>query len=518
MATFDQVDAWFYRDGRLLQRHQAGDSRPFTIRPLADARFAFPVPPGNDVIALLRVRTGGFLNLRPLWLTSSDYLGNLSARSAWYGVFFGGLAIMALYNFFVFLSLRDTNFLLYSGYVISLALFLSVFTGHAAQFLWPESGDLSNTMMVSATCLSVMFGLAFCLGFLRAATFPPIIDRAAKALFGFAGLLIALALAGASYELLIRATTILGYLALSTYLLLALSAWHAGVREARFLLLAFSCFAIGMVIHQLHLMGLVSSTIITAHASEFGALLEATLLSFALADRINLLNAENRRLEQEALQAQRTFSRQLVNTQERECEEISRALHDSVGHGLLVIKNYLERAGAGGSTGARNTDSHDQQMAVQCSEMLNTVRDLSHALHPHILQRLDLARALESILDRSLASTDIQGSCCVEDCDECLEPDARLALYRVAQEALSNAIKHAQASEIILDVRREGRQVVMRVKDDGQGFDPGSTSSGLGLVNMRGRMQLVGGRLELTTVPGSGCELRCEVPVNPACS
>ncbi|NDY96987.1 7TM diverse intracellular signaling domain-containing protein [Wenzhouxiangella limi] len=514
MTTFDEVDVWLYRGDRLLEHYAAGDARPFKVRPLADARFSFPVPFGDKVTALLRVRTGGYLNFRILWATAAEYRGDLAARSAWYGMFFGSLAIMALFNFFVFLGLRDRNFLYYSAYVTCIALFLAAFTGHAARFLWPSSDGLSNTMIIIAPCLSVIFGLAFCFGFLRAARFRPLVRRFGGSLSVVAVLLMVLAIAGAPYEQLILATTVLAYTGLFTYLMLALSAWRSGISEARFLLLAFISFFIGLLIHQLRVMDLVPSTMFTVHAAEVGALLEATLLSFALADRINVLNAKNRRLEQQALEAQRTFSRQLVSTQERERAIISRALHDSVGHGLLIIKNHLVgpgRTDPRSDVGQRA--ARDQEMADQCVEILNTVRSLSHELHPHMLERLGLAKALESIIDRSLSSTDISGSCSVENCGDNLEHEAQLALYRVAQEALSNAIRHAQASEIMLDLRGEEDRVVMRIKDDGNGFDPDSATPGLGLINMRGRMQLVGGRLELRSAPDQGCELRCEVPV-----
>jgi signal transduction histidine kinase len=515
MATFDEVDLWLYRGDRLLEHYSAGDARPFAVRPLADARFSFPVSAGEGVTALLRVRTGGYLNFRILWATADNYRGDVAARAAWYGMLFGSLGIMALFNFFVFLGLRDRNFLYYSAYVTSLALFLSVFTGHAAQFLWPGSDGLSNTMIIIAPCLSVIFGLAFCFGFLREAQFKPLVRRFGAGLSAVAAAFIVLEVAGAPYEPLILATSVLAYAALLTYLMLALSAWRAGLSEARFLLLAFTSFFVGMVVHQLRVMALIPSTDFTAHAAEAGVLLEATLLAFALADRINLLNAKNRRLERQALEAQRTFSRQIVSTQERERETISRALHDSVGHGLLIVKNHLLANGrTRGEPEAADRSATDREMAEQCSEILNTVRDLSHALHPHILERLGLAKALESIFDRTVSSTDISGCCSVEDCDEDLTHEAKLTLYRVAQESLSNAIKHGQPSEILLDLRREGDTVMMRIKDDGNGFDPDSTKPGLGLVNMRGRLQLVGGQLELQSAPDRGCELRCELPVS----
>jgi signal transduction histidine kinase len=508
--SFDEVTFWLLDDGVPAAPVQDGDAYPVPEGARVDPRYVLAVPPGPGRAALIRVRTGGFLAMTLLWAAAPDYLANLALMHVWYGLFFGGMLILALYNAFLYLALRDRNFLTYAAYVTCLALFIAVFTGYGRLFLWPGIGGLSDTMVIVATCLSVLFGLAFCFGFLREANFGPFIHWTGRLFMGVAVLLIAAIVLGASYAHVVRWTTVLAYLAMATYLLLALLGLVAGVREARFLVVAFSMFFLGMILHQLHIMSLIPSNLLTRHASEVGALLEATLLSFALADRIETLNREKARLENEALEAQRSFSRQLIQAQESERQGVSQALHDGVGHGLLVVKGFLERDRAGGRND-RGTD-----MAAYCGELLDSVRNLSHTLHPHILERLELGSALEAAMAQALDPRDIDWFCEVSPCDADLSPDARLALYRVAQEAISNALKHGDPGEVILLLERDADRVVMRIKDDGRGFDVDTAADGIGVINMRGRLELLGGRLTLASQPGAGCEVRAELPLSRA--
>jgi signal transduction histidine kinase len=508
--SFDEVTFWLLEAGMPSAPQQDGDAYPVPGGARVDPRYVFSVPPGSGHSALIRVRTGGFLAMTVLWAAAPDYLANLALMHVWYGLFFGGMLVLALYNAFLYLALRDRNFLTFAAYVTCLALFIAVFTGYGRLFLWPGIGGLSDTMVIVATCLSVLFGLTFCFGFLREANFGPLIHWTGRAFTGVAMLLMVAIVLGASYAHVVRWTTVLAYLAMATYLLLALLGLRAGVREARFLIVAFSMFFLGMILHQLHIMSVIPSNLLTRHASEVGALLEATLLSFALADRIETLNREKARLENEALEAQRSFSRQLIQAQESERQGVSQALHDGVGHGLLVVKGFLERDSAGGRND-RGTD-----MAAYCGELLDSVRNLSHTLHPHILERLELGSALEAAMAQALDPRGIEWFCEVSPCDADLSPDARLALYRVAQEAISNALKHGNPGEVILLLEREADRVVMRIKDDGRGFDVATAVNGIGVINMRGRLELLGGRLDLVSEPGAGCEVWAELPLSPA--
>jgi two-component system, NarL family, sensor histidine kinase DevS len=204
--------------------------------------------------------------------------------------------------------------------------------------------------------------------------------------------------------------------------------------------------------------------------------------------------------------------RRVVEAQEFERARLARELHDETGQALTSILlglKSLEDA----------VDSDDGRAAAAALRglvvsTLQNVRRLAVELRPSALDDFGLVAALER-----LAATVAEQSSIVIDFearldDERLMPEAETALYRIVQEALTNAVKHARASRVSITLVRKEEFAVVVVEDDGQGFDPQATRPGaLGLGGMRERMALVGGRLSVESAPGSGTTLAAEIPL-----
>ncbi len=210
----------------------------------------------------------------------------------------------------------------------------------------------------------------------------------------------------------------------------------------------------------------------------------------------------------------RRLGRAVWQVQEDERRRLARELHDGIGQNLTALKHRLSQL-------RDNNDAHqpafrerlDTAIAL-CADTLEDTRELSRLLRPPILDDLGLEPALRW-LARSLGESS-QLSIAIEI--EPLPPldgERQTLLFRVAQEALNNASKHAQASNVLLRlVAREGR-VQLQVADDGRGCDPEQAlrSGGSGLGGMRERLRLYGGGLELHSAPGTGTRLRAIVPL-----
>ena len=141
------------------------------------------------------------------------------------------------------------------------------------------------------------------------------------------------------------------------------------------------------------------------------------------------------------------------------------------------------------------------------------VRELSHDLHPPELKQMGLPEVLHGYCDSFSQAHGIPVSCEVEASLADLSEGSGLALYRIAQEALGNAAKHAAPTRVELRLTRAGRDVVLTIADDGRGRDPGQVDrGGLGLVNMRERARQLGGTFELDSRPGRGTTVRVAVP------
>jgi signal transduction histidine kinase len=211
----------------------------------------------------------------------------------------------------------------------------------------------------------------------------------------------------------------------------------------------------------------------------------------------------------------RQLAGRLVTAQEAERTRISRELHDDVGQrmaslaiGLSAVKRRL-----------READAPEQvelsRLQAQLVSVTEEIRQVSHDLHPGELEHVGLAAALE---ERCAAVTSESGVTVRVDIAEGwprdLPQEMALCLYRVAQEALRNITRHAHARKALVSLVREPEKIIMRISDDGCGFDPPDTTPrGLGLVSMRERVRMLGGSLQLDTLPGGGTVVSAILPL-----
>jgi signal transduction histidine kinase len=221
-----------------------------------------------------------------------------------------------------------------------------------------------------------------------------------------------------------------------------------------------------------------------------------------------------RRLAQEALL---TFSRQLIEAQEDERRRISRELHDQIGQILTAVKMNLYAVQPFCKTPEAGSYVKDNIEAVD--EALRLVRDLSVDLRPPVLDDLGLVTALQWYVDRYLRRTGLSGEVIIDlpDHNERFSRERETACFRIAQEALSNIARHAQASQIQVQLAKDGNIMLLIVKDDGVGFDLESLRkrATLGLVSMQERAHAAGGAIEIDSAVSRGTEVRFTLPLEP---
>ena len=224
-----------------------------------------------------------------------------------------------------------------------------------------------------------------------------------------------------------------------------------------------------------------------------------------------------RKLAQNALQM---FSRQLIDAQEDERRRISRELHDQIGQILTAVKMNLYTVQQFCKTSEAASSVKDNIEAVD--EALRLVRDLSVDLRPPVLDDLGLVTALRWYVDRYLKRTGLSGEVIIDlpDHNERFSRERETACFRIAQEALSNIARHAQARQIQVQLVKDENVLLLTVKDDGVGFDLESLrkhapSATLGLVSMQERAHAAGGTIEIDTARSRGTEVRFTLPLEP---
>jgi two-component system, NarL family, sensor histidine kinase DevS len=204
--------------------------------------------------------------------------------------------------------------------------------------------------------------------------------------------------------------------------------------------------------------------------------------------------------------------RRVVSGQELERQRLARELHDETGQALTSILLGLRAVeGADGPDAMSTAASHLRELVVAT---LQDVRRLAVQLRPKALDDFGLVAAAEHLVQTFSEATSIRVDLEAQLGEERLPAEVETTLYRIVQEALTNIVKHAEASRVsILLVRRSGSAAVV-IEDDGQGFDPAELrEGGMGIIGMRERVELHEGRLTVESAPGSGATLAAEVPL-----
>ena len=202
----------------------------------------------------------------------------------------------------------------------------------------------------------------------------------------------------------------------------------------------------------------------------------------------------------------------VVAAQELERKRLARELHDETGQALTSILLGLKPLeGSAADDESRAAVASVRELVVTT---LQSVRRLAVELRPSALDDFGLVPALERLVDtfreQSRLRVDLESNLG----DERLPSDIETTIYRIVQEALSNVVKHAEATQVSILLTRKKAAVAAMVEDDGRGFDPaGVGDDGLGLVGMRERVSLLGGRLRIESSSGSGATLVAEIPV-----
>jgi PAS domain S-box-containing protein len=223
-----------------------------------------------------------------------------------------------------------------------------------------------------------------------------------------------------------------------------------------------------------------------------------------------------RKQAQEALQ---WFSRQLIEAQEDERRRISRELHDQIGQVLTAVKMGLHSVQQ--LCAASDARAYIKDNIEAVDEALRLVRDLSVDLRPPVLDDLGLATALRWYVDRFAKRTGSQVELLINlpEQRERFSRELETACFRITQEALTNIVRHANASEIVIQLARNENQLLLSIKDNGVGFDPSGLrkrtprAATLGLVSMQERAHAAGGTVEIHSRIARGTEVRFKLPV-----
>jgi signal transduction histidine kinase len=246
---------------------------------------------------------------------------------------------------------------------------------------------------------------------------------------------------------------------------------------------------------------------------------QAALIIGLLAQRARRRKAESEaRARESELRSSydriRDLGRRLIAAQDVERARVARDLHDDVGQQLTLLALDVETLASSEAADPKRP-ALSREATQRMHALMKSVHDVSHSLHPGRLRLVGLIPALATLCREMPAGQGtIQFS--HEHVPADMSMDVSLCLYRIAQEALQNAVKYAGARRISVRLSGGNGHVALAVEDDGQGFDVDAVSRGLGLISMRERLELLDGHLQIRSTPGVGSCIDAVIPVADA--
>ncbi|MBH3338071.1 response regulator [Pseudomonas mendocina] len=531
------------RDGRFALAQRTGDALPFDSRQIRQNNYLFELnlEPGQVKRIYLRLESQGSIQA-PLTLWAPNaYLEEQPGRIYVLGIIYGVLLVMLVYNLFIFLSVRDTSYLYYILYIASFGLYQVSVNGAGIEFFWPNSPWWANAATPFLIGSAALFGCQFARSFLHTAEHSPWVDRLLLLLMACGAGVMILALC-ISYATALRLATYLALLFTVAIFAAGILAWLRGMRVARYFIFAWTAFLVGGIVNTLMVLGYLPNVFLTMYASQIGSALEVSLLSLALADRINAMKEERARILQEAGRKLEELNQELADSNRFKDEFLA-----TVTHELRTPMN-----GVIGSLELMQTVKMDVELeqyqktaATSARDMMRMVNDIlaltelqAGKLYPR-REAFSLRGLFDGLRAQYAPRAEDKGLSFTleleDNLPDTLEGDAT-KLAQALGYLLDNAIKFTSEGGVALQVGRAGSQgshlpLSVVVSDSGIGFVQGEGDLyqrfhqldgsmtrkygglGIGLAICRQLVDLLGGSLSHESQPDVGSRFRLNVPL-----
>ena len=208
----------------------------------------------------------------------------------------------------------------------------------------------------------------------------------------------------------------------------------------------------------------------------------------------------------------RDLAQQLIASQEMERQRIARELHDDVGQRLTLLILAIDEMAAQGLS--EQSRPRLRMLSTEAGEIASAVSSLAYGLHPAKLYALGLVAAIRTLCDQASQSPGLHIAFTHGPLPLLVDPNVSLCLYRIAQEALHNVVRHSRARDASVSLMGDQQHIALQIADSGVGFDPEHAPyRGLGLVSMRERVAFLRGQLAIDAAPGRGTQVAVHIPL-----
>nr|WP_133004640.1 diguanylate cyclase [Marinobacter sp. JH2] len=297
----DEMELFIVRATGQVERQIAGDSVPFHGRAKDhhNINFDLNLSRGERVDLYFRVKTSGAVQMRTkLWSLDGFSYADHQERFV-LGLFYGLLAAMLIFSFLIYLSIRDTNYLWYSGYILNYGALQFSLNGLSFEHLWSDFPWWNNRAVAVLIASGMVFVLSFSRSFLALKNNAPILNRVFLFMIGIFVLAAVAPIVSPDYAPVIRFNSFIAVMAAILVMFAGGLCLYRNFRPARFFMLAWTALLAGMLIYLFKTFGVLPANTVTEYAIQIGSAFEVILLSIALADRLRHMTQEAQRIQSE---------------------------------------------------------------------------------------------------------------------------------------------------------------------------------------------------------------------------
>ena len=513
------LSVWLLRQDQPIHPFTpTGDRLRFNTRPVRYPDFIFPLPMDSlsQYSLVIMADKRNELTRIPLYFQSEKGLLEYSKnKDGWAGIFIGIGFFLFLFNFFLFINMREKLYIYYGIYIFLGFFYIFSDMGFTFMYLFPDYplfADFTRPISVTlATPVYILFGMSL---LDTRKNLPVYYSWMKRALVIYMILLLAslvlardtgpirVVLSGLSF-------VILNTLMISN-LLIAWRSFRKKVPYSLYFIVASATLILLLLFFTLYLSGHIPDTFLNRNLMRIAIAAEISVLTLMLAHRFKNYKISSERLLRRVNEQQEQIFRSVTDYQEKELQRLSSLLHDSVGARLSALRFNLESSGKD-----IDRDALVKTLTDSIQEISHEVRTYSHDLSPALLQQKGLEAALKQFLKNLMLDKHIQVQFEVIGERDRMPFRYELLVYNLVQELIHNIIKHAGATEVIIQLLREEQVVSLYVEDNGTGFQQEKIKEGLGLIQIKQLVTFVNGSLHMDTSPGNGCRVSIEFTILP---
>lgn len=507
-----------FEDQSSLPKFEMGDFQSFEKRPFLDRDLVIPItlpPASSKKYLILLDKVGETFHIQPELVDFQTFYQMKSDDTLIMGLILGWMCIIFIFSIFFAIELKTWTGAIYGAYVLSISFWLATHWGLTFQYLWPSQVDWVAMARPFFNLLTNILILLLVVKFFPPKTTGRITAKLIWATFIIQFLLLFSVVFSTgimedvdSKVNLLQFTLVVSLLSSLLLLFYSYQQWRAKVPLAGYYLIGIAFLALFGIVLQLNqkILPMGLPHYLVDFGSAFGLMGETGIITAAFAKRASIFKKEKELLTIEILEKEKQVADQLIQVQEDERQRLGRDLHDSIGGMLASLFIKTE------SITDKYPDVPLGEFKQLIEQSIQEARSLSHNLTPHHLEENGLENVLKQQIGLLREKYPIDFNFYFQ-INTPINKSLQLILYRISNELLQNIVKHAQAKEALLSIAEQDGKIEVIAEDNGKGIDQTFTSQGIGLKNIKERVNYLKGNLTLETNQ-SGTTITITIPLH----